>query len=193
MEEEYIYLVFSKTSTWLSKLIGHFINSKYTHVTLSLDNNFNKMYTFSRVNPNNPFSGGLTIEDLSCGVYTKSKSTYCSIYKIKITKKQFEEVKIQLNKYYTSNIKYKYNFIGLFGVLFNKPIKRNRHMFCSQFVSNILINSNIHKFNKVPELIKPCDLLELESKELIYDGLLYNYNLNNLNILTQTNFLKRVI
>lgn len=191
MNEEYVYLVFAKTNTWLSRLIGLAINSKYTHVTLSLDNNFNKMYTFGRLNPNNPFSGGLTIEDLRFGVYKKSKSTYCSIYKVKITKEQLEEIKIQLSKYYDSTINYKYNFIGLFGVLLNKPIKRKRHMFCSQFVSYILINSNIHNFDKVPELIKPSDLLQLKSKQLLYDGPLYEYELN---ILSQTaNILKKAI
>lgn len=64
METKYIYLIFSKTGTWLSNLISIITKSPYTHVALSFDDKFNSLYTFGRVNPNNPFSGGFTIESL---------------------------------------------------------------------------------------------------------------------------------
>jgi hypothetical protein len=66
--------------------------------------------------------------------------------------------------------RYKYNFIGLFGILLNLRIKRENHYFCSQFISEILMECNIHDFQKTPELMKTTDLFKIKNKEIIWEG-----------------------
>ncbi|MBD7913130.1 MULTISPECIES: hypothetical protein [Clostridium] len=170
MEKSNIYLVFSRTGTWLSRSIKVITNSEYTHVALSLDSNFDNMYTFGRLNPNNPFYAGLTIENLHDGVYKKSSSCESLIYKIPVSKDQLDTLIDELNKYYYSDIKYKYNFLGLFAVLLDKPWKRSRHYFCSQFVTELLIKSSIWDSPKLPELTRPTDLVHIDNKEIIFQG-----------------------
>ena len=51
----------------------------------------------------------------------------------------------------------------------------NNRYFCSEFVSHLLIKSNIYNSEKTPSLIKPSDLLSINDKEFIYEGLTYNY------------------
>ena len=182
MKTQYIYIVFSKTGTWLSRSIGVVTGSNYTHVSLSFDSQFDKMYTFGRLNPNNPFSGGLTIENLHTGVYKNSPYCQCLIYKIPVTEDQLILLKNELDLHLNLNkeIKYKYNFAGLFAVLMDKPLKREKHFFCSQFVSLLLSKSDIWHSPKVPELTRPTDLIEISDKEILYEGLLtelYNTNL----------------
>lgn len=174
MEESNIYLVFSKTGTWLSTSIGLVTSSPYTHVSLSLDTNFNKMYSFGRVNPDNPFSGGLALENLYSGVYN-NPGCKCMIYSVPVSKEQLALLKGQLSEYYSSDINYKYNFLGLFGVLLDKPLKRSKHYFCSQFVSKLLIESGIYETSRPPELISPTDLMSFPNKEIIFEGLLYQF------------------
>lgn len=174
MEKSNIYLVFSKTGTWLSTSIGLVTSSPYAHVSLSLDTTFNKMYTFGRINPDNPFSGGLTIENLHSGVYS-NPGCKCLIYAVPVSKEQLDLLNKQLLEYYSSDINYKYNFLGLFAALVDKPLKRSTHYFCSQFVSKLLIESGIYKTSKPPELIRPTDLMLIPNKEVIFEGLLYKF------------------
>ncbi|MGG7178812.1 hypothetical protein ACQPU1_14550 [Clostridium paraputrificum] len=181
MKEACIYLVFSKTGTWLSRSIGVVTRSNYTHVSLSFDSNFDNMYSFGRLNPNNPFSGGLTTENLQEGVFKKSPTCQCLIYKVPITEKQLVLLKKELDYYITLNneAKYKYNFLGLFAVLMDKPIKRKRHFFCSQFIALLLEKSSIWESPKSPELTRPTDLILISDKEVLYEGLVHNINYAN--------------
>lgn len=171
----YIYLIFSKTGTWLSKGINIFSDAKYVHASISFDNNFTKMYSFGRKNPDNPFSGGFVKESLYSGVYKKNIESECVIYRLKVTEEQFSSLKDEINIFACDRHKYKYNFIGLFGVLINKPIKRKNSYFCTQFVSEVLIKSNIFDLNKSPELVRPEDLYSDGNLELVYEGLVNNY------------------
>lgn len=175
MKHRYIYLVFSKTSTWLARALGVFSDSKYVHASLSFDSSFKKMYSFGRTNPSNPFSGGFVEENIYDGVFKRCPSSQCKIYKVKVTDEQYKLLKKQIKEFVESKHIYKYNFIGLFGVLLNKPIKRKNHYFCSQFVSEILIKSNVYYFDKVPELIRPSDLSNIKDMDLMYEGYISEY------------------
>jgi hypothetical protein len=64
----YVYLIFSKTGTWLSRALNIFSDTKYVHASISFDDSFSKMYSFGRTNPSNPFSGGFVEENLFDGV-----------------------------------------------------------------------------------------------------------------------------
>jgi hypothetical protein len=81
-------LVFTKTGTWLSKLIYAFSQIKYAHTSISFDISFTKMYSFGRTNPDNPFSGGFVEESLYKGVYSKFSKCECLIHRYPVYKKQ---------------------------------------------------------------------------------------------------------
>lgn len=170
MNSKYIYLVFTKTGTWLSKLINLFSHEKYAHSSISFDNSFLKMYSFGRINPDNPFSGGFVEENLSEGVYKKFLKCECLIYRVSITEEQYFSLQQQIANFLREKDKYGYNFLGLFGVLFNIPIKRQNKYFCSQFVAEILIKSGIYSSRNVPELIRTQELIAIRKKEFIYEG-----------------------
>ncbi|MEW9096766.1 MAG: hypothetical protein AB2417_16955 [Clostridiaceae bacterium] len=175
MSNKYIYLIFTRTGTWLSQAIGVFSETKYVHASVSFDSSFRKMYSFGRTNPNNPFSGGLVEESLYGGVYRKFRRSECLIYRVPVTEEQYNSLKKEVEIFLTEKQKYRYNFLGLFGVLLNKPFKRRNYYFCSQFVSEVLIKSNIYNPHKVPELVRADDLFEIGNKEFIYEGFINDY------------------
>jgi hypothetical protein len=171
MRQRYIYLIFTKTGTWLARSISTISRMRHPHASLGLDSSFTKMYSFGRTNPDNPFSGGFVEENLYGGVYKKYSHSECMIYKIPVTESQYGALQKQVKEFLYNKTKYRYNFTGLFRVLLNRPLKKPYHYFCSQFVSEVLIKSNIISTNKVPELIKPDELLlYFPDKELIYEG-----------------------
>jgi hypothetical protein len=169
-KDTYIYLVFTRTGTWLSKLIRVFSNIEYPHSSISFDGSFTKMYTFGRTNANNPFSGGFIAENIYEGVYKKYSGSECLIYRVKVSKDQFEQLENEIDNFKKDKEIYRYNFLGLFGVLLNQPLDRKKHYFCSQFVSKVLINSNIYDNDKSPGLIRTNELLEIDNKVKIYEG-----------------------
>lgn len=185
MSQKNIYLVLSRTGTWLSNLISLFTEGKYIHSSISFDSSFTKMYSFGRTNPDNPFSGGFVQESLYDGVYKKFSRSECVIYKLEVTEEQYDILKNEIEGFLEKKDEYKYNFLGLFGVLFNQPVKRKNYYFCTQFVSEILIKSGVYDTDKNPALIKPDDLFSIENKDLIYEGFInqcfrfqkaYNFN-----------------
>lgn len=176
MNSKYIYLVFSKTGTLFSKTLNIFSETEYLHASISFDESLNKMYSFGRINPNNPFYAGLVEENLFGGVYKKFKDSKCMIYKVKVTDEQYCCLKREVESFLKDKDEYRYNFLGLFCLLLNKPIKRKRYYYCSQFVCELLMKSNIYDSGKVPELIKTNDLFSVKNKELIYMGYTCKYN-----------------
>lgn len=179
MEHRYIYLVFSKTGTLLSRLITVVTDSKYAHSSISLDENFTRMYSFGRKNPNNPLSGGFVEENIFDGVFKKFMDSKCLIYRVRVTQEQYDLIEEAVNEFLKDKDKYRYNLLGLLGVLFNMPFKRDNYYFCSQFVSEILIKSRVYEINKNPRLTKPCDLLYMDNVEVVYEGYINDLNRYN--------------
>lgn len=177
MNKFYIYLIFVKTDTLLSRSIGAITKSDYTHVALSLDDSFRNMYTFGRRRPSNPFFAGLTTENFHTGVYQRSPYCKAMIYKIPVSENQLEKLKRELYRYYSSDEKYRYNFLGLFAVMMDKPWKRKGYYFCSQFVSSLLSSSDIWHSPKEHELTQPCDLIHINNKEIFYKGYTSDFSL----------------
>jgi hypothetical protein len=170
MNYKYIYLVFSKTGTWLSRALNVFSETKYVHASLSFDDSFTKMYSFGRTNPDNPFSGGFVEENLYDGVYKKFSKSECLIYRVRVTEEQYVNLKETIEEFISEREKYRYNFLGLFAILLNRPIKRKNHYFCSQFVSEVLIKGDIYESEKAPELVKTEDLFSISNKDFFYEG-----------------------
>ncbi|MCR1951291.1 hypothetical protein NSA50_09540 [Clostridium sp. DSM 100503] len=176
MKSKEVYLIFSNTGTFLSRCIKFYSRDPYVHISLSFDDSFKKMYSFGRIFPNNPFIGGFVVENLYDGVYKKFRKSTCLIYKIYIDDTEFILLKREVEKFLKDQKKYRYNIIGLFGVVINRPMSLKNSYFCSEFISYLLIKSNIYKTDKKPGLIKPSDLLNIELKEFIYEGLACEYN-----------------
>ncbi|MCK9287838.1 MAG: hypothetical protein WDA14_04930 [Sphaerochaetaceae bacterium] len=170
MNQTYIYLVFTKTGTWLSKLIYTFSHIKYAHSSISFDNSLTHMYSFGRTNADNPFSGGFVSENLYAGVYKKYANCECLICRVKVTDEQYDALRQLVKTFLQDKEKYGYNFIGLIGVLLNTPIKRKNRYFCSQFISEILMHSKVFTNPKVPELCSMRELLTIENLEKVYEG-----------------------
>ena len=50
-----IYIVLTHTGTALSTIIKYYTKDEFSHVSISLDEELEEMYSFGRLNPYNPF------------------------------------------------------------------------------------------------------------------------------------------
>lgn len=173
-----IYILLSHSGSVFSKLISAYTRGKYSHVSIALDKDLRELYSFGRLKPYNPIIGGFVREDIINGTYGRFPQTRCVLYSLKVNEIQYHKVHKNLNSFKRESEKYGYNFLGLIGAMFHHPIQRRYSYFCSQFVSELLQNSDIRIIDKHPGLTGPMDFLGCQELEFVYEGYLNIYGQN---------------
>lgn len=171
-----IYILLSHSGSMFSKAINICTREPYTHVSIALDENLKELYSFGRINPYNPIVGGFVKEDVINGTYRRFPNTKCALYSLEIDDIQYRGLKRELNKFKRESEMYGYNLLGVVSAAFNYPIHRKYSYFCSQFVSEVLLNSGINIIDKNPSLTAPMDFRSCDELEFVYEGCLKTYS-----------------
>ena len=169
-----IYIVLTQTGTILSRIIKFSTKAEYAHVSLSLDRKLKKMYSFGRLNPYNPFIGGFVHEGIYVGTFKRFKNTIAEIYSIEVTIEQYNKIENLIKEIEENKEYYKFNFIGLTLAGINYRYKKDKKFYCAEFVKYLTDEANINL--DLPDVIKPIDFKEKADLELLYKGVLKNYN-----------------
>ncbi|GAA0322519.1 hypothetical protein GCM10008967_11260 [Bacillus carboniphilus] len=172
MGERRVYLLLTDTGTLLGKLIKSYTGKPFNHVSLSMDEELTEVFSFGRKRPHNPFIGGFVKENLQTRIFKGAK---CAIYECSVTEQQYDNIRDIIQEIEKRKHELRYNFLGLFGVMFNRRYDREDAFFCSQFVATVLKQAEVIDLVKPLNLITPHDLQELSQFHLIYQGNLNNY------------------
>lgn len=168
-----IYILLTDTGTVLTRMIKFYTKKPYNHASIAFDAELMEVYSFGRKNPKNPFIGGFVKEDIYSPLFTKAD---CAIFSLTISTQEYNKMYQYIQEIASKKEHYRYNFIGLFGVLMKRPIKRKSAFFCSQFVATVLKESNVSHFEqKDLSLIKPSDLIDLADFQFVFEGKLEDY------------------
>ncbi|GAE94534.1 hypothetical protein JCM21714_3696 [Gracilibacillus boraciitolerans JCM 21714] len=162
-----IYLLFTDTGTMLSRMINLCTKSTLNHASIAFDTSMIEVYSFGRKQAYNPWSGGFVKEDLRSPFFSHAK---CAIYQLSITENTYQLLWHRIKKMEVETDLYRYNLLGLFGVLFNMEWNRQHAFFCSEFVVTVLKEAGLYSNDKPACLIKPQDLKEWHALQLIYHG-----------------------
>ena len=87
-----VYIILSYTGTWLAKVVRYYTKKEYSHVSISLDENLQRMYSFGRKNPYISFWGGFVHESTRYGTFKRFQQTKAVIYQIEITDEQYQKL-----------------------------------------------------------------------------------------------------
>lgn len=167
MKTRAVYLLFSSTGTWLARTIDLYTKQSLNHVSISLDQSLSHVYSFGRKRPRNPFIGGFVKENLNSPLFNQTSS---AIYKLEVTEQQYQQLRDKLLLMESQQDLYRYNFLGLLGVMVNIELHRDNTYFCSQFVASLLKESGVYHSHKPLGLIRPQDLRTWDQLQLIYQG-----------------------
>ena len=167
-----VYLIFTDTKTNLGKLIKRFTKHPYSHVSISFSRDLSEVYSFGRKNIDNPFGGGFVKEDMRNQFFQRAQ---CAVFSCTVTEREYKLMKAYAQKVEETQDNYKYNFLGLFGVLFERTIERESAFFCSQFVATIFNSGGRSIVNKKPSLISPKDIYSWDELTYTYSGTLKSY------------------
>lgn len=177
VEKRNIYILLTHSGSVFSRAIGIYTRDPYTHVSIAFDRDLNELYSFGRLKPWNPVFGGFVKEDIIEGTFGRFPNTRCALYSLEVDDFQYQKLKKEIYRFKREADRYGYNFLGLLTAMFHQPLTRKYSYFCSQFVSEVLLNSGINIVNKPPGLTSPMDIKECQDLEFIYEGYLSTYRM----------------
>lgn len=169
-----IYIVLTHTGTNLSKIIKKWTKDEFSHVSISLDEDLEQMYSFGRLHPYNPVWAGLVHEKQNEGTYKRFKKTKAAIYSIEVDDEQYVIIRNTIHSMYKNRNKYKFNIIGLLAIGFNKSVKFKNWFYCAEFVKYVLDQAGV-ELGLSDKMIRPENFKYIENKELEYYGLFRKY------------------
>lgn len=164
----------SQTGTVLSRTIKLVSGKDYNHISISLNDKLEYMYSFGRKSPYNPFIGSFVVEGIDIGTFLRFKDTKCCIIKLDVTDLQYEMLCSNIYDMIENRDKYKYNVLGLCLAAFNIHASFNNKFYCSEFVKYIMEKSNID-VTMIPSIAHPTDFMSM-SDDVMYEGLLRDYS-----------------
>ena len=170
-----IYIVISQTGTLLSRIIKRSTGDEYCHASISLTKDMDRMYSFGRLNPYNPFIGGFVMESPRYGTFKRFKNTKAAILAVDISEEQYNQIESMLNSMWENRKKYHYNYLGLYLAAFNVSYKKMDCYYCSEFVGQLLVSSKVDGSDKLRSIVHPIDFLKIPHKQ-IYSGKLCDYS-----------------
>ncbi len=173
--ERKIYVVLSQTGTILSRALKFATGAEYNHASISLTPDLDKMYSFGRLNPYNPFRCGFVEEGIDHGTFKRFKKTRAAVIELSVTEDQYSQIKYFIEYFNKHKPQFNYNYMGLIYAIFKKDHAPKNKFYCSQFVRTCLAFFNIENAQDLPSIIKPIDFMKLTNKTIIYEGLLRNY------------------
>lgn len=167
-----IYIVLTMTGTIVSRIVKFYTKKEFGHVSIALDKELEKMYSFGRLNPYNTFIGGFVHEYIHSGTFFRFRNTTAEVLRVRVTDEQYAKLEEVILKMEAEKEKYHFNIAGLFAVSIKKKVKKENYLYCAEFVKLVLEEAGIA--NDLPEIIQPEHFYKLPHKS-IYKGLLREY------------------
>lgn len=167
MTNKSVYLLLTDTGTIFTKIIKLYTGKTYNHASIAFDESLREVYSFGRKNPHNPFIGGFVQEDITEGLFQQAS---CAIFEMTITAREYNAMQQYVKQIEAEKGNYRYNLIGLFGVMMKVELSRKNAFFCSEFVANVLSHSDQIEFEKPCSFVTPYDLQILMEMQLVYQG-----------------------
>lgn len=165
-----IYILLTKSDTWVSRLIKLVTNDTYTHISISFEPDLQPMYSFSRKFVHFPLPAGLRIEPLDKGFYKKYNHIPCALYELNVTDRVYYAAKSEVERMMKNAAHCPYNLIGLLLCRMRIPFHRENQYFCSEFVSEVLTRSHALTMPKAPSLMRPNDYTHLCQLNCRFEG-----------------------
>ncbi|MFS0723392.1 hypothetical protein [Paenibacillus sp. 1P07SE] len=173
MEKKTVYILLSDTGTLFTRMIRLYTRQPLNHASIAFDADLREVYSFGRKSPGNPFIGGFIKEDLSNELFRKAT---CAVYSCRVSKRKYDQIRNYVRSFEQNPERYKYNLLGLFGVMLQVRVKRQHAFFCSQFVASAFEKSGVSLVPKCASLTTPADLERSPLLKLMFRGELSGFD-----------------
>lgn len=165
-----IYILLTRSSTIMSRLVHLMTGAHYTHVSISLSLNDELFYSFGRKYATRPLPAGFVKESLADGFYGAHPETECALLALPVEDDVYTMIARRLANMESIAGIYRYNLLGTLFCYFGIARQRKRYYFCSQFVGDLLDRSGAAVLPKPSSLMHPIDYTDLTDMEIVYTG-----------------------
>lgn len=169
MSEKSIYILLTRTSSILSRVIHRMTRAAYTHAALVMDEDFKEIYSFTRRDPRYILPAGLARENLRKGLYRARKDPPCRVYRLRVTEEEYERIRRRVQAMYAERENYHYNYLGVAANYFGRQHSSPKRYFCSEFVAT-MVKTGGHETAVVPARMRPMDFTRMPELEPVYQG-----------------------
>ncbi|MED3647070.1 hypothetical protein P4475_09655 [Halalkalibacterium halodurans] len=163
-ETKHVYILLTDTGTLFTRMINH--------ASIAFDRELSELYSFGRKRPHNPFLGGFVRENVHAPLFYRAS---CAVYRCEVSLADYKAMKQKVAMIEKQQDDYRYNLLGLIGLMCKWDIQRERAFFCSQFVATILNGGSTKLVSTPPQFVQPYHLTDLICTEKIYEGKLAAY------------------
>lgn len=165
-----IYILLTKSDTCISKIINLTTADRYTHASISFEENLQPMYSFARKYVHFPLPAGLRNEPLDEGFFKRYSYIPCALYELKVTEDAYIRAKRRVERMMKKQKKYRFSVLGLILCRLSIPFHRKHFYFCSEFVGAVLEDSNALSLPKAPSLMRPNDYSKFDNMSCKFEG-----------------------
>lgn len=167
-----VYILLTKSNTVCSKIIYQFTKGRYTHASISLDADFEYLYSFARKYRYSMLPAGFVRENLYKGIMGNSDDMNCAVYELEVTNLTYLKLKALISNMEKNKKEYRYNIRGLFGCIFDKKLGKEKNFYCSEFVYYALVKSGAISAGggDFKQVVRPMDLRELPDTREVFRG-----------------------
>ncbi len=169
-----VYILLSKTGTLPARIIHLIDGGKFAHASISAEPRTDSFYSYGRRRLNNIFVAGMIAENTKTFVFERYKNGYCELYELDVPDEAYDKICDTINDYYEKYDLCKYNFFGVFLMLFGIKSELKYKMTCSQFVATVLHKSGAVVLPKHYSLMRPNDFMKIDGIRMIYSGTIGN-------------------
>jgi len=167
LNQKYIYIVFSCTSTRIGAMIRYVTKNKYNHVSIALEGNLKTMYSFTRYHANAPFVAGFSEE---------SPLRYCDenidvkICRIPVSDEKYKEVSDYIDDIQKNAKRYIYNYLSALMVPTGRKVCIPDAYTCLEFGVHILSRHEVVDGVNDRSFYNIVDLERLLESYVAYEG-----------------------
>lgn len=143
-----VSILFTQQHDWFSKFLVKIFGHRYSHVSLSLEEDRSEFYSFN--------IRGFVRETFE--KFRRHNIRNSTLYEIEVTDDAYESMRKKILTFKTRCTEMKYSFLGIALCLFQIPLHFNKMYFCSEFVAEILSDSHAIPLHKQSALYLPDHL-----------------------------------
>lgn len=165
-----MYLMISRTPTLIGRIIRRVLDNNYNHMSLSMTQDLSQIYSFGRVSARNSMAGGPLKESyytMSLGGVSEVK---ISVFKIPVTKTQYERLYEFIDSVFHDADGYVYNFAAAVATIFHRQIKIDKCYTCIEFCVDALNYAGIEAAERLRGVDTLDDAVNHLKKYRIYEG-----------------------
>ena len=135
---EYFYVVLEKSHTVLGRVARLLDPYEYTHITVCLDDDFKKFYSFSRYKHYAPFCSGMMKETMDTYAYGRYKDVKLKVFRIPTTKENKKKIVEFVRSIYNNRREYYFNLYGALTMSIFHGFRIYKTYNCMSYVGKIL-------------------------------------------------------